>query len=352
MYFASDNTAGISDKILAAITEANTGNAASYGGDDWTQTLQTRMAELFEHDVTVFPVATGTAANALSMAAIAPPWGGILTSHDAHVLTDECGAAEMFTAGAKMFGVDGRYSRIDADELSRRLDSWPGGVPHHVQPSAISISQVSEFGAVWSVAEVGAIGEIARRHGLKLHMDGARFGNAVAALGCGPAEITWKAGVDILSFGATKNGALAAEAIVVFDPDLAASLSFRRMKAGQLLSKGRFLAAQLLAYLEDGHWLELAGHSNAMAAKMGAAIDSAPNARLAVPVDANEVFAFVQPAVDAALKSAGAVYHGWPSGFPDPADPPRGDETLVRFVTSFQTTGQEVGRFAQVIADA
>ncbi len=205
---------------------------------------------------------------------------------------------------------------------------------------------------MWSVAEAGAVGEIARRHGLKLHMDGARFGNAVAALGCSPAEITWRAGVDILSFGATKNGALAAEAIVVFDPDLAASLPFRRMKAGQLLSKGRFLAAQLLAYLNDDHWLELARHSNAMAGKMGSAIEAAANARLAVPVDANEVFAFISPSVNAALKSAGAVYHGWPSGFPDPADPPKGEETLVRFVTSFQTAGQEVGRFAQVIAEA
>jgi threonine aldolase len=174
-------------------------------------------------------------------------------------------------------------------------------------------------------------------------MDGARFGNAVASLGCAPADITWKAGVDILSFGATKNGALAAEAIVVFDPDLAASLPYRRMKAGQLLSKGRFLAAQFLAYLRDDHWLELAGHANAMAA---------PKARLAAPVDANEVFAYVKPAADAALQEAGAVYHDWPGGTPDPADPPVGDEKLVRFVASFQTTGQEVGRFAQVIGAA
>lgn len=352
MQFASDNTAGISERILKAIAEASNGFAGSYGGDERTRALEARMADLFERDVTIFPVVTGTAANALSMAAIAAPWTGILCSHDAHVMTDECGAAEMFTGGAKLFGIDGRHAKFDADELARRLEAWPGGVPHHVQPAAVSISQVSEFGAVWSVSEVGAIGEIAKRNGLKLHMDGARFANAVAALGCAPADITWRAGVDILSFGATKNGALAAEAIVVFDPDLAASLAYRRMKAGQLLSKGRFLAAQFLAYLEDGHWLELAGHANAKASDLGAAIEAAPNCRLAVPVQANEVFAFIAPSVDRALTEAGAAYHDWPAGIPDPEDPPVDGEKLVRFVCSFQTTGQEVGRFAQVIGTA
>ncbi len=352
MQFASDNTAGVSERILEAINAASKGFAGSYGGDERTEALKARMAEIFETDVAVFPVVTGTAANALSMAAVAEPWSGILCSHDAHVMTDECGAAEMFTGGAKLFGVDGRHAKIDAGALARRLEAWPGGVPHHVQPSAISISQVSEFGAVWSVEEVGAIGEIAKRHGLKLHMDGARFANAVAALGCAPADITWRAGIDILSFGATKNGALAAEAIVVFDPALAASLSYRRMKVGQLLSKGRFLAAQWLAYLEEGHWLELAGHANAMAARIGEAIEAAPDARLAAPVQANEVFAFVKPSVDEALKEAGAHYHDWPSGVPDPADPAVDGEILVRFVASFQTTGQEVGRFARVIGAA
>jgi len=352
MFFASDNSAGISDKILAAIAAANSGPASSYGGDALTEALTARMAEVFERPVSIFPVATGTAANILSLAAIAPPWSGILCSHSAHVMTDECGGAEMFTGGAKMFGVDGRHSKIDPAVLADRLAGWPDVVPHHVRPAAISISQVSEFGSAWSAGEVGAIGDLARQYGLKLHMDGARFANAVAALGCAPADITWRAGVDILSFGATKNGALTAETIVVFDPELAVSLPFRRMKSGHLLSKSRFLAAQMLAYLDDGHWLDLAGHANAMAAKVADAVGAAPKARLAVPVDANEVFAYLQPEADAALKDAGAVYHRWPGGIPDEQDPPVGPEVLVRFVTSFQTTGQDVGRFAQVLADA
>lgn len=352
MNFASDNTAGISGRILDAIASANPGAAASYGGDDLTKTLESRMADLFETDLAVFPVATGTAANALSLAAAAPPWSGILCSHNAHVMTDECGAAEMFTGGAKLFGIEGRFAKVDAAALARRLECWPGGTPHHVQPAAISISQASEFGAVWSPAEVGALGGLAREHGLKLHMDGARFANAVAALGCSPADVTWKAGVDILSFGATKNGALAAEAIVVFDGDLARSLPFRRMKAGQLLSKGRFLAAQLLAYIEDGHWLELAGHANAMARSLGVAIDAAPGMRLAVPVEANEVFAFARSRVAEALTAAGAAFHDWPAGVPDETDPAQDGEILLRFVTSFQTTAEEVDRFAELVGSA
>lgn len=349
MNFASDNTAGISDPILKAICDASTGVSPSYGGDDWTAALEKRMGEVFEADVAVFPVATGTAANILSLAAIAAPWSGILCSHDAHVMTDECGGAEMLTGGAKLFGIDGRRAKIDRAALAAALAGWPRGVPHHVQPSAISISQASEFGAVWTPDEVAGIGGIARACGLKVHMDGARFANAVAALGCAPADITWRAGVDILSFGATKNGALAAEAIVVFDRALAASLPYRRMKAGHLLSKSRFLAVQLLAYLEDGLWLELAAHANAMAGTIGAAVEAAAGARLAAPVEANEVFAYLEEPVDRALGEAGCTYHHWPSGMPDPADPPREGEVLARFVASFQTTGQEVGRFAQVI---
>lgn len=352
MNFASDNTAGIAAPILEAIAAASAGFAGSYGGDRWTAALAARMAEVFETEVAVFPVASGTAANILSMAAIARPWSGILCSHDAHIMTDECGGAEMLTGGAKLYGIDGRNAKIDAHVLSRRLATWPRGVPHHVQPAAVSITQASEYGAVWTPDEVGAIGAVARRHGLRLHMDGARFANAVAALGCAPADVTWRAGVDILSFGATKNGAMAAEAVVVFDRALADSLPFLRMRTGHLLSKGRFLAAQLLAYLEGGLWLELAAHANAMAARLGAAIEASPDARLAAPVEANEVFAYLAGPADRALKAAGCGYHHWTSGIPDPDNPPRGGEVLARFVTSFQTGEADVARFAEVIAAA
>jgi len=350
MNFASDNTSGISDRILAAIGEANSGFAGSYGGDDLTARLNDAFGALFETTVTVLPVATGTAANTLSLAAITPPWGGILCGDHSHVMTDECGAAELITGGAKLFGMATRNAKMRADRLKEALAAWPGGVPHHVQPASLSISQVSEFGAVWRPDEVAEIGAIADAHGLKLHMDGARFANAVATLQCAPADITWKAGVDILSFGATKNGAMAAEAIVVFDAALAESLPFRRMKTGHLLSKSRFLAAQLLAYIEDSHWLALAGHSNAMGARLAAALEQAPNARLALKPDANEVFAYLTAPLVEALKAAGATFHGWPAGYPDEANPPREGESLMRFVTSFQTVPEEVDRFAEIVA--
>ncbi|MEJ8573840.1 low specificity L-threonine aldolase [Microbaculum marinum] len=349
MNFASDNTAGISERILKAINEASTGFAGSYGGDDATRALEARFAEVFETDLTVFPLATGTAANALSIATITPPWRAVLCSENAHIMTDECGAAEMFTGGAKLIGLAGRNAKYSARTLAERLETWPPGAPHHTQPASLSLSQASEFGSVWQPDELAEIGEVARAHGLKVHMDGARFANAVASLQCAPADITWRAGVDILSFGATKNGALAAEAIVVFDKELAASLPFRRMKTGHLLSKGRFLAVQLLAYLEDGHWLKLAGHSNAMATRLAEAIEASPKARLAAPVEANEVFAYLDHTVHEALQTAGADYHEWPMSVPDKEDPPREGEVLARFVASFQTSGQEVGRFAQVI---
>ncbi|TCT13276.1 L-threonine aldolase [Tepidamorphus gemmatus] len=349
MNFASDNTAGVAAPILEAIAEASADFAGSYGGDRWTAALSARMAEVFEADVAVFPVVSGTAANILSMAAIARPWSGILCSHDAHIMTDECGGAEMLTGGAKLYGIDGRNAKIDVDVLSRRLETWPGGVPHHVQPAAISITQASEYGAVWTPEEVGAIGAVVRRHGLRLHMDGARFANAVAALGCAPADVTWRAGVDILSFGATKNGAMAAEAVIVFDRALADSLPFLRMRTGHLLSKSRFLAAQLLAYLDGGLWLELARHANRMAARLAAAIEATPAARLAAPVEANEVFAYLSASTDRALKAAGCAYHHWTSGIPDAANPPREGEVLCRFVASFQTSDAEVGRFAEIV---
>lgn len=351
MNFASDNTAGVAPRVMAALAAANAGHAPSYGGDDLTAALDARFAELFEREVAVFMVATGTAANALSIAALAPPWTAVLASHDAHVMTDECGAVEMFTGGARLVGLDGAHARIDLDGLAARLDSWPGGRPHILQPSAVTVSQASEFGAVWSPDALAALGEIAREHALGVHMDGARFANAVAALDCTPAEASWRAGVDILSFGATKNGAMGAEAIVVFDPALAESLSKRRMRAGQLLSKARFLAAQLLALTEDDYWIELAAHANAAAQTLAKAVATCPGARLAAPVEANEVFAWLPRATIAALKAAGARFYEWPGAGPMGADAAPPDSALARLVASFATTQEETDGFAAVLAD-
>jgi threonine aldolase len=345
MNFASDNTAGVSEPIMMALAAANQGFAPSYGADDLTAGVKRRLAEVFEREVEVYLVATGTAANALSISTFAEPWTAVLCSHNAHVLTDECGAVEMFSAGARLVGVDGDHAKIDVAALADLLDHWPSGRPHVVQPSGLSISQASEFGAVWSPDDVGALGEIARRHGLRLHMDGARFANAVAALDCAPADVTWRAGVDILSFGATKNGALGAEAIVVFAPELARTLTKRRMRAGQLISKGRFVAAQLLAYLEKDHWLDLAAHANAMAMRLGKGIAASTSARLAVPVEANEVFAWLAAVDVARLREEGAMFYEWQgaaSGV-DSAGVPS-DARLVRFVASFATDEGQVDR--------
>src|SRR6185312_1799022 len=247
----------------------------------------------------VFPVATGTAANALALAALTPPWGAIYCHEAAHIQSDECGAPEFFAAGAKLLPLAGEDAKLMPATVEAAL--LERGVVHHVQPSALSISQATEAGTLYRPAEIAALGALARRHGLALHMDGARFANAVAALGCAPADLTWRAGVDALSFGATKNGALAAEAVIFFDPAKAADLAYRRKRAGHLFSKMRFLSAQLDAYLADGLWLRNARHANAMAARLGQGLARLPGARLVHPVEANEVFVELAEASIAAL---------------------------------------------------
>jgi threonine aldolase len=310
MIFASDNWAGASPPVLDAVVRANAGPARAYGGDDATARVEARFREVFERDLAVFAVSTGTAANALSLAALAPPWGGIVCHETAHVMEDECGAPEFFTGGAKLMGLPGEGAKIALADLSAFL-AEPRRGPHNLQPAALSLTQATENGTVYAPAEVAALAGAARGKGLGVHMDGARFANAVAALGVSPAEATWKAGVDVLSFGATKNGCLAAEAVVVFDRERAVHMAERRMRAGHLLSKGRFLAAQLEAYLDDDHWLANARHANAMAARLADGLARLPGVRLAWPAEANEVFPILPDTLDAALRAAGAVFHPW-----------------------------------------
>jgi threonine aldolase len=331
MNFASDNVTGIAPEILAAIAAANDGAAASYGDDPITLRVEARMAEIFEHEVAVFPVATGTAANALSLAALTPPWGAVFCHEQSHIVVDEANAPEFFSAGAKLVPLAGADGKLSAETIERLL---PGGlgVVHHSQPAAVSLTQASECGTVYRPAEVAAIAAIAHRHGLAVHMDGARFGNALAYLGCSPAEITWRAGVDALSFGATKNGALAAEAIVFFDPAKAQSLAFRRKRAGHLFSKMRFLSAQLDAYLADGLWLRQATHANAMAARLARGLAQLPESRLRHPVEANELFIELPEPVIAGLLDAGFKFYRW--------DGP--DSTCIRLVTAWNTAAEAV----------
>ena len=310
--FLSDNSAGISPQILTAIALANDGAAPGYGADPLTATLTERFAALFEREVEVFLVATGTAANALSLAACCPPWGAVLCHEHAHVIRDECGAPEFFTAGAKLYGVASEHGKLTLETLEKAYRGFRLNDQHQTQPGALSLSQATEAGTVYSPRDVTRLAAWAHERKMRVHMDGARFGNAVVSLDCTPAEITWKAGVDILSFGATKNGALAAEAVIVFDPALAKDMAYRRKRAGQLLSKSRFFSAQLHAYLDNDLWLRNAAHSNDMASALADGFD-ALGFELVHPVDANELFVRMPDDVAARLREAGFLFLDWPT---------------------------------------
>jgi len=334
--FNSDNVAGAAPEILAALAAANHGAAASYGEDPITTRLEARFRDLFEHDVAVFPVATGTAANALCLAACVPPWGVTYCHREAHIACDECGAPEFYSGGAKLALLDGAHGKLAPATLADALANGGAGVVHQAQPAAVSLSQATECGAVYQPAEIAALAEIAHAHGCKLHVDGARFANALVTLGCSPAAASWRAGIDLLSFGATKNGALAAEAIVVFDPALAETIGYRRKRAGHLFSKMRFLSAQLDAYLEDELWLRNARHANAMASRMASGLAALDNRGVALvhPVEANELFVRLPEPVRHGLAEDGFLFHGWGP----PAD------RVVRLVTAWSTEPADVDK--------
>ena len=305
-YFKSDNTAPVAPQILDALREANTGFARGYGDDPLSEQLDARFSTLFERPVRVFPVTTGTAANALALATLVPPYGAVLTHSEGHIVRDECGAPEFMSGGARLMLIEGIGAKVTAAALGGVLDANPTSV-HTVQPRALSITQATELGTVYRPDELAALCTLAHSRGLAVHMDGARFANAVASLGCSPAEATWRAGVDVLSFGATKNGAMAAEAVVFFKPELIADFEFRRKRAAHLISKMRYISAQLLAYIEDDLWLTLAARANHLAARIGAAAGGA----LLHPVEANEIFVRIGEASAARLREAGFEFYDW-----------------------------------------
>jgi threonine aldolase len=342
MNFASDNAAAASPRVMAHLARAQEGTAAAYGADPWTARVEARLAALFEREVAVSLLATGTAANALALACLVDPWGAVLTHEESHVAEDECGAPEFFSHGAKLVGLPGTGAKLAPATVLAQLARMPTGLVKQVQPQALSITQATECGLVYRPDEVAALTAAARTRGLAVHMDGARFANAVAALGCRPAEITWEAGVDVLTFGATKNGAWAAEAVVFFDRDRAAELPWRRKRGGHTLSKGRFLGAQFEALLEEDHWLELARTANARAARLGEGFARLADVRLGWPVEANEVFAILPDARAARWRAAGAQFHPWSPRALPPGLAPGPGETLVRFVCSFATTEAEI----------
>jgi threonine aldolase len=347
MNFASDNTAGIAPEILKALMSGNDGFALGYGNDDVTREAEHRIGEIFERDVAVFLVPTGTAANALALAHVSPPWGAVFAHSEAHILTDECGAPEFFGGGLKLVGMPGVGCKIAPETLASSVSHYLGHEPHQVVPSAFSFAQASEAGTIYRPAEIAALAKIAHTHGMKVHMDGARFANALVRMNASPADVTWKAGVDVLSFGATKGGALAAEAVVFFDRAAAQNMAERRKRAGHLLSKHRFLSLQFKAYLAGDYWLRLARHANAMADRLAAGL-AAVGCLPVWPVEANLVFIVLPKAMEARLKAAGVRYYVRSSGsLPDQfvIEP---DQCLIRLVTSFATLEDEIDRFIKL----
>ena len=335
--FWSDNIECACPEVMEAVVAANSGAAPSYGSDSWSAVLQQKVSDIFETDVTVFPVVTGTASNALALSALTPPYGKIFCHAFAHIHTDECSAPELFTGGAKLSALQGENAKIGAADLASAIRG--GGNVHNAQPWTVSITQATEGGTVYRLGEIQAIAEVCRTNGLKLHMDGARFANGLVSLGSTPAEMTWKAGVDVLSLGGTKNGCLAAEAIVFFDRRLAQDFCYLQKRAGQLLSKMRFVSAQLDAYLTDELWLRNARQANAMASRLSAGLAALPAAELVYPTEANEVFVRLPRSAVEALESAGvAVNDGELDG------------SAARFVTTWNTQPDDVDALLAAIA--
>jgi threonine aldolase len=330
MRFFSDNAAAACPEVIAAISDANRLDTA-YDGDALSRRLDEAFSTLFESEVRALWVSTGTAANSLALAALCPPHGSIVCHRDAHIQNDECGAPEFYTHGAKLLLGEGEGAKLTPAAVEALLATVRNDV-HQVQPAALSITNATEYGLVYTAEETAALGRLARERGLGFHVDGARFANAVASLGCTPSALSWRAGVDALSFGFVKNGGLSAEVLVFFRPELAAATLYRRKRAGHLLSKGRYLAAQILAMLKDDVWLRNARAANDAAGQLAEAAAD----RLVLPVQANEVFLKVSPAEAQALRDSGFDFYDWGPG-------------EARLVTSWDSDPAHVEALARAI---
>ena len=341
--FSSDHVAPACDAILTAVNQANEGFVTSYGGDELTAKLQSIASDLFEKQVAIFPVTSGTAANALALAQNVPPIGAIYCYEAAHIVTDEAGAPAFFTGGAQLIGFPAADGKILPEQLTKAVAYAEDLGIHHVKPGAVTLTQATEWGTVYSLKEIAALSEAARQHALPVHMDGARFANALVHLGCSPAEATWKCGVDVLSLGATKNGALGADAVVFFEPSMACDFERRRKRAGLLMSKLRFVSAQLIAYFQNGLWLENARHANAMALRMAQGLRAIPGAKLLHPVEANELFVALPEETVRSLESQGFYFYRWPLHAAESG-------VTIRLVTCFATSGADVDEFIAAAA--
>ena len=341
MWFTSDNAAGASPEVMEALVRANDGYAGAYGNDPLTARAQDLIREVFEApQAAVHFVATGTAANSLALACMTPPWSGVYCHRSAHIEVDECGAPEFYTNGAKMVLVDGADGRMAPAALNSAIPPTEGHAVHHVQRGALSLTNATECGTVYTVEQVRALTDIAKAKCAPVHMDGTRFANAVATLGCSPAELSWKAGVDILCLGATKNGALAAEAVIIFDPQLAWEFELRRKRGGHLFSKMRFVAAQFEAMMTNDLWLQNARRANAMADQLAGGVLSLPGGTLSHPREANLVFAGLPRRAHTVARDRGAAYHNWPTS--QASDGPDDEILTCRLVCSAQTNERDI----------
>lgn len=341
MSFISDNQAGVHPSVLERLQALSRGSASGYGEDQWTAAAESAVQQIFETDCAVFFVSTGTAANALALSALSPPWGAIYCHDGAHICNDENTAVEFYTGGARLVGVSGLAGKPDVQTMRAHMEIATVHGVHNAKPAVISLSNVTESGTVYSASEIAPYRDLADTFGLRLHMDGARFANAVVSSGATPAALTWRSGIDCLSFGLTKDGGIAAEAVVIFDHALAEDFAYRRKRAGHLWSKHRFLAAQWLALLQDDLWLDNARHANAMAQRLAEAFGDHDRIELPWAVDANEIFPVIPEALRTRLRGAGLDFYDWPAQ-PD----------MTRFVTSFSTEAAAVDQAVAIIAGA
>jgi threonine aldolase len=343
--FGSDNVYGVDPRIMAAMVEANERlTDVSYCHDEGAKAVEQRLSQIFEKDVKAFLVMNGTGANSLALSTICPPFGGVICHEGSHINTDECNCPELFTGGAKLITISGVGGKLTPQTVEARLAYFVHG-EHGAKLSAMSLSNVTELGTVYTTDEIKTLTAVAKARGMRSHMDGARFANALVALGCTPAEMTWRAGIDVLSFGGTKNGGMMLEAVVFFETSLAEDFLYRRKRTGQLLSKGRYLSAQMLAYLQDDVWLPNARRANRLASQLAQGLQKSNRVRLSNPAQANEVFAVMPRKTFDALQERGAHFYDWP------VDGLAADEVHCRFVLSFATPEKDVEQFLKLMHD-
>jgi threonine aldolase len=347
MHFGSDNTSGAAPEIIEALAKAAGGYSASYGSDEITKRVEARLAEIFECELSAFLVATGTAANSLALSTYVPPHRAVLCHEESHIHVDECGAPEFFTHGAKLVPVGGEAGRITRPALEEALTFWSSGGVHRQQPALLSLTQQSEAGTLYSLDELRSLSALAHEKDMAVHMDGARFANAAAALGCTPAEMTWRAGIDAVSFGGTKNGCLGVEAVIFFNPENAWEFELRRKRSAHLFSKHRYLSAQMLGYVTADAWRDAAQIANAHAARLAEGLRTVPGAEMVHNREVNMIFARLPRATHRRLRAAGAAY----ALYEGPLDAGPDEEPLMaRFVCDWSVGEDEIDRFLEMAA--